>query len=224
MVSNFGKKELTWHTEVLPSNTKKALDILSKQSWLKKSEWYLAGGTALALFEGNRQSVDLDFFLPRSDFRIAALLKHFTNIDWETHIAKEGTIYGKLAGAKVSFIAYPFFVPQHKPAWYGNVRVLRPADIAVMKLIAISQRGKKRDFFDMYWCIKNILSLDEILLRLKTQYPTVTHDYHHILKSLVYFDDAEADPMPKTMFRASWKEVKRFFQSQAKTAILKLLK
>lgn len=224
MVSNFGKKELTWHTGVLPSNTKKALDILSKQAWLKKTEWYLAGGTALALFTGNRQSVDLDFFLPRSDFRIAALLKHFAGLDWETHIAKEGTIYGKLAGAKVSFIAYPFFVRQCQPAWYGNIRILRPIDIAVMKMIAISQRGKKRDFFDMYWCLKNIISLDEILLRLKTQYPTVTHDYHHILKSLVYFNDAEADPMPKIMFRASWPEVKRFFQSQAKVAVLKLLK
>jgi len=79
-----------------------------------------------------------------------------------------------------------------------QIKILRPLDIAVMKIIAISQRGRKRDFLE----------------RLKTQYPTVAHDYHHILKSLVYFNDAESDPDPENYFKASWKDVKNYFEKE----------
>ena len=85
----------------------------------------------------------------------------------------------------------------------------------MMKIIAISQRGRKRDFFDLYWCAKNIESLEQAMLRLDEQYPTVRHNYHHIIKSLDYFDDAENDPAPKIFFKASWKEVKNFFRKEA---------
>jgi len=83
-----------------------------------------------------------------------------------------------------------------------------------MKVIAISQRGRKRDFFDLYWCAKNLEPLEKLIGRLKTQYPSVAHDYHHILKSLVYFHDAENDPEPMIYFKASWKEVKNFFKKE----------
>ena len=83
-----------------------------------------------------------------------------------------------------------------------------------MKVITISQRGRKRDFIDLYWCAKNIEPLYEIIMRLKTQYPTVSHNYHHILKSLVYFPDAENDPMPSLYFDVSWTAVKIFFQKE----------
>jgi hypothetical protein len=62
-------------------------------------------------------------------------------------INKDRTIYAVLFGAKISFISYPFFVPQQKFIQYGSVKILHQIDVAVMKIIAISQRGKKRDFF-----------------------------------------------------------------------------
>ena len=196
----------------MPNKTKKALDFLSKGEWLKKSKWYLAGGTALALQAGHRKSVDLDFFTAEKDFDTKKFLSIFaSNPDWKTQVEDKNTIYGELFGAKISFIAYPFFVPKQKFISYGFVRVLNSMDIAVMKITAISQRGRKRDFFDLYWCAKNIEPLEKIIKRLKTQYPSVAHDYHHILKSLVYFDDAESDPPPELNFKASWKEVKNFF-------------
>jgi len=89
--------------------------------------------------------------------------------------------------------------------------VLDKTDIAVMKITAISQRGRKRDFFDLYWCAINIEPLKNTIKRLKTQYPGIAHNYHHILKSLVYFDDAESDPEPEIYFEVNWKEVKKFY-------------
>lgn len=204
------KEQIIWHTDVLPRRTKKALDFLSAKKWLKNSPWYLAGGTALALQTGHRSSVDLDFFSPKK-FNNNILLKSFDNDSWRTDISAEGTIYGTLLDAKVSFIFYPFFYPAKKPLNYGFIKILTPEDIAVMKIIAISQRGRKRDFFDLYWCAKNIAPLKEFILKLKTQYPSVAHDYHHILTSLVYFTDAETDPKPKINFNADWPQVKKFF-------------
>ncbi len=212
MVSS-SKKQITWHIEALPCHTKKALELLSKQSWLGRFSLYLAGGTALALSAGHRNSVDLDFFSAEK-FNNNLLLNHLTGDSWKTDINTEGTIYGTLMGAKVSFIFYPFFRPIKKPLTHGFVKILKPEDIAVMKIIAISQRGRKRDFFDLYWCAKNIAPLKEFILKLKIQYPSVAHDYHHILKSLVYFADAENDPEPKLNFNANWRQIKKFFTNE----------
>lgn len=205
-------KKLEWHYETLPVETKRALDFFSGEAWLHESGWYLAGGTALALQVGNRKSFDLDFFTQQKDFSENGLLSHFADTkDWSTTLEEKNTIYGELSGAKVSFIAYSGFIPKHEPLLHGQVKVLNPTDIAVMKVTAISQRGKKRDFFDLYWCAKNVEPLESTVRRLPEQYPSVAHDYHHILKSMVYFEDAESDPDPEIYFGASWGEVKDFF-------------
>jgi hypothetical protein len=206
--------EIIWRDDILPRNTKKALVFLSSQDWLRESKWYLAGGTALALQEGHRTSLDLDFFYPDKEFDLEALLGKFQGSDWVADVAREGTVYGRVCNAKVSFIAYPFFIPKESYAWYGLVRVLKPKDIAVMKIVAISQRGKKRDFVDLYWYVKEHEPLGDILSRLPGQYPSVAHNYHHILKSLMYFEDAEQDPMPKIFFNATWREIKKYFERE----------
>lgn len=208
------KIQSEWRFETLPKATKNALDFLAKQKWLKGTRWYLAGGTALALYEGHRVSLGLDFFTPRKTFYSKDVLVELDDKDWKVYVAEAGTIYASFHSAKVSFIAYPFFIPKEKMAQYGNVKVLQPRDIAVMKIIAISQRGRKRDFVDLYWYVKNYESLSNIVARLPEQYPIVAHDYHHILKSLMYFQDAEIDLMPKLFFEADWKDIKRYFQRE----------
>jgi len=208
-------KKLNWHYETVPAETKVALDFLSKEKWLESSHWYLAGGTALALQSGNRKSVDLDFFTTEKNFDVEELLANFVgNTNWQTSVEEKNTIYGVLCKAKVSFIAYPFFVPKLTMNKHGTINVLAPIDIAVMKIIAVSQRGRKRDFFDLYWCAKNIEPLDSLIRKLKVQYPSVAHDYNHILKSLVYFEDAEVDPEPEIYFKCGWDEIKAFFETE----------
>lgn len=195
--------------KVLFPSTKKALDYLSHQDWI--SNWYLAGGTALALQFGYRQSVDLDFFTSRKDFDIQVLIDTFQNTDWTTTSRENITVYGELFGAQISFIGYPQFMPQHPFHPYGIVQILDAYDIAVMKIMAVSQRGAKRDFYDLYWYSMNKEPLPEVLKRIPIQYPNRNHNFHHLLKSLTYFDDAEQDPDPVIFFDTTWQKVKEFF-------------
>ena len=224
-IMDTASQKLNWHYETLPSYTKKALDFLSAEKWLKDSQWYLAGGTALALQSGNRKSFDLDFFTEKKDFDEKKLIAHFLeNKNWVTNVEDKNTIYGELFKAKISFIAYPFFIPKQEPHWHGTIRVIDKTDVAVMKITAVSQRGKKRDFFDLYWCANNIEPLENIIKRLKIQYPDIAHNYHHILKSLVYFEDAENDPEPEIYFDADWKKVKKFFTKEIPTIANKIMR
>lgn len=213
------------HLEVLPPATKKAFLKCTEVSFFADTPWYLAGGTALGLQVAHRQSVDLDFFTPQKFLSRARLEREmFKHGDWVTSFGDEGTLYGKFLKAKVSFIAYPFFRPSNDQLQCGTLRILKPHDIAAMKIIAVSQRGRKRDFVDLYWYCLNREPLLEVIRHAINQYPGQEQNIPHFLKSLSYFDDAEADPMPKVFFDADWKKIKKFFERETKLATQKLLK
>lgn len=208
----------------LPLATRRAFSYLTKLELLTKSQWYLAGGTALCLQVGHRQSVDLDFFTPQKSFNVSSFEeKLLTTGVWQTTLSREKTLYGKLMKSKVSFIAYPFFRPSEQILKCGNVRILTPNDIAVMKILALSQRGRKRDFVDLYWYCLNREPLEAIIQRIWRQYPGREHNLPHILKSLTYFEDAENDPMPRLFFEADWRSIKAYFQDVAPKLVNKFL-
>jgi len=84
-----------------------------------------------------------------------------------------------------------------------------------MKLDAICDRGTKRDFVDLYFMCKKI-SLPRVFPLYDKKYQTLANNKVHLLKSLVYFADADMDEMPRMLKDISWKEVKRFFIEQVK--------
>lgn len=92
--------------------------------------------------------------------------------------------------------------------------MILPSDIAAMKIIAISQRGRKRDFVDLYWRCINREPVSKTIIRAIEGYPSQKNNVNHILRSLVYFDDADQDPMPKIFFKATWREIKEYFRRE----------
>src|SRR3989344_268545 len=212
------------HFEALPADTKQALEAFSKMPLFRGGGWYLAGGTALALQVGHRQSVDLDFFTPESNFdRLALEGLLLKTGDWNTTSATAGTLYGEYTGAKASFIAYPFFVASGTFTRFGTIKILPAEDIAVMKIIAISQRCRKRDFIDLYWYTQNQEPLETVLSRVQKHYPTKNLNFPHFIKSLTYFAEAEDDPMPTLFFDATWEQVKKYFRAEVPRIARKLI-
>ncbi|MBU1327505.1 hypothetical protein KKB64_02740 [Patescibacteria group bacterium] len=68
-------------------------------------------------------------------------------------------------------------------------------------------RGSKKDFIDIYFLLKRY-SLAELLSLTKKKYAASDYSQTHILKSLIYFVDAEDQPMPRMHKQVHWQEVK----------------
>lgn len=88
-------------------------------------------------------------------------------------------------------------------------------DIACTKLITISMRGSKKDFIDLYFILQQT-TLQALFAKLDEKYVNVQYNYPHILKSLVYFNDADNQPMPRMHKDFSWENVKGSIVKQVK--------
>ena len=199
--------------QVLPGNTKTILALLEKAEIIQKA--YLAGGTALALQLGHRISYDLDFFTSEEFDEVALLpkIKKISNFQLE-RIAWR-TILGKIEDVRFSifYYKYPILYSVKK---FGVINIVDVRDIAAMKIAAIASRGTKRDFVDLYFICKEGLSLEEILQLYDEKYENLATTKTHIMKSLIYFEDAEPDEMPGLLKEIKWKQVKKYFESEVK--------
>jgi len=169
--------------------------------------FYLAGGTAVALHLGHRRSIDLDWFAPEvSDSASLANELCEEGIRFVTEAIAPGTLLGTVRGVRVSMIRnrYPMLAAaQARP---GGIRVAARADLAAMKLLAVAQSGAKKDFVDIYALGQRSNSLRQMVRWYQKKYALA--DFTHLLRSLAYFDDADAERLPKMLWDVSWRTVK----------------
>lgn len=179
--------------------------------------FYLVGGTALALQFGHRISVDLDLFTQHPIDKIGLLDKLETS--FEVLIETEGAnmLITNINTIKVDFVkmSYPILFP---PIIDEGVRMLEIRDIAPMKLKAVTQRGSKKDFYDIYYLLET-LSLAEMLDLFSQKFKQ--YEVFHVLKSLNYFEDAENYPDPIVFDKTvSWNNVKTAIRTAVKSLTL----
>lgn len=93
-----------------------------------------------------------------------------------------------------------------------NITMASPIEIAAMKIGAITARGRKRDFVDLF-CLLQRYSLPTILAAFLRKYPEATMEL--AVRSLFYFEDADQDPEPKCFFSYDWNNVKQVIKSEA---------
>lgn len=200
--------------QALPKGTRRNLALLAKAGLT--APFYLAGGTAAALHLGHRISVDLDFFGPEpfDSAQLAAQLSDLGKFRLER--LAEDTLLGELRGVRISFFRYRYPLIA-EPVSVLGITVASLEDIAAMKLDAISRRGTRRDFIDLYFIAQSGLALPEALQWYQRKYAGLNLNLVHLVKSLAYFADAEADPMPQMLVDLSWDEVKRFFEREARS-------
>lgn len=198
--------------KVLFGKTKNILALLAKSRLLKEA--YLAGGTACALHLGHRVSYDLDFFTFKK-FRVSLLAKNLEKIKgFKLERTAWGTILGNFNKIRFSLFYYPYSLLYPFQNFEGT-KIADLRDIAAMKIAAISERGTKRDFIDLYAICQKI-SLKKCLSLYNRKYGKLASDLFHILKSLIYFEDAEREPMPKMLISTSWGKIKNFFKKEVK--------
>jgi hypothetical protein len=86
-------------------------------------------------------------------------------------------------------------------------------DISAMKLSAVTGRGSKKDFIDLFFVCR-LHSIDEIFKWATKKFPEHPNFVVQAAKALVYFEDAEKEPMPKMLKSADWKVIKSFFEKE----------
>lgn len=211
------------HIKCLPKHGQKVLSSL--KGIILKNHFILAGGTALALQLGHRISVDLDFFT-QSEFSTESILQEVQNLRLDPQLLQEerGTLTTLIEGVKVSMFYYPYpFI--EKIVNIKGVPIAGILDIASMKIIAISQRGAKRNFIDLYFILQNI-PFWKIAQNMIERYGANRINPVLIGKSLVYFRDAENDPEPQYCRKAmpKWEVIKRFFIKNVRQMVIDLQK
>lgn len=182
------------------------LELLIKLMQMPELEpFVLVGGTALALQIGHRISVDLDLFAhqPFDNLRMTKQLSVLGKV--EVINTSPSILQMTINEVKVDMVNYPYdFIQNYETV--ENVRLLPIDKIAVMKLMAIANRGTKRDFVDLYFLLKKY-SFMEIMQFFSLYFPHVNP--FHILKSLSYFEDAENQTMPTMLEKTDWEKVKK---------------
>ncbi len=198
--------------------------VLSARAWetvrkLKSlhanGDWVLAGGTGLALQLGHRVSHDLDFFT-EVDFDSASLRAELAKRGkLEVQAQAVNTLHTMFDGVRLSYLRAeaPFLFP---PIEYRDLRIADNRDIAAMKIMAIAGRGSRKDFVDLYAYLEaggDFPSLMEVVDR---KYASTSMNKMHVLRSLVFFEDAESEPMPRILRSVTWKTIRARLEEEAR--------
>jgi len=177
--------------------------------------FYLAGGTALALHLGHRRSGDFDFFRGK-DFLPQDLLSSLRETGMVRVLQEAtGTLTVMLREVPTSFFRYdyPLLRPLHESPW--SLSLADPEDIAAMKLAALAGRGSRKDFVDLYVYTREVAPLEQTFSRFREKYRGVSVDAYHLVRSLTFFEDAEAEPMPEMLVPLAWDQITAFFRAEA---------
>ena len=200
--------------KVLDERRKTLLKKIVKNTPVEKS--YLAGGTALALQLGHRISYDFDWLALESfdPEKVSTELKAIGTL--KNVSISRGTFHGTLEGIRITWLYYPnpLLNPLVSPTELPGLKMASLEDLGLMKIVAISSRGAKRDFFDLYQVCQSKVNIKELIKKLPQKYPYSEVNLYHQIKSLSYFEDAEHDPTPDCIANITWPEVKEFFTIQ----------
>jgi hypothetical protein len=171
----------------------------------------LGGGTSLALQIGHRKSFDFDFFYSQPikknwliklrDIFGKKLLRPTIDSPDELTVILDPDI-------KLTLLHYPF--PHlHKPRLLNGLKILDVRDVASSKAYAVGRRGAWRDYVDIFFLLKNHLSLKTIIGESKKRFQGV-FDSRLFLQQLVYFDDLDDKLVDLVDPKISDKQIKNF--------------
>jgi len=183
-----------------------------KKSALSNNLFYLAGGTGLAMILAHRKSYDFDFF-SKDQFSTEKLLEIIVKSFEEDEVIlseiKEDTLIVFINNIQVSFFQYNYPLLKNIIKKDG-LCIASLEDILAMKVIAIIQRGTKKDFIDL-WTImgEKKYSLQDTFIFCKTKYGKAFSE-SIALKALTYFKDAEEETPEEKESNFSWESIKKY--------------
>ncbi len=213
---------VSFYGEAVTPACLKALRYVRQHSFI--ADFYLAGGTALALHIGHRVSTDLEWFsttdpllTPKRETISLALGK---SDQFEVASEQDGMLYTRLFGVDVNFIHehHPLLEPSVK---YADVQLASPTDVGLMKLAAINSGGTRRDFVDLF-CLRGVVTLNQLLDLATIKYADRPNFLVASGQALTCFEEAEQQPMPDMLVPVTWSDVRAYCEAAARWLAHKL--
>lgn len=175
-----------FHKEILNENQIELLPLIGEF----KREYYLVGGTAIALYLGHRRSIDYALFK-------LSVLNRKKNLDKIQSLGFKPIVTWNVADqmnlivneVKLTFFQYPFQIKSNN-VFDGIVRIPDLLDLAAMKAYALGRRSKWKDYVDLYFLLNDKFTLGEISNRATEIYGDLFSD--KLFRSqLSYFEDVD---------------------------------
>jgi len=169
--------------------------------------YLLVGGTAVALYLGHRESNDLDFMTSQPTPSNVTITR-IHELDPQFHIisASDYSVHAELEGVRVSYLWQPGIQLNAGPS-INHVPLASLDTLAALKCNAIANRGARKDFIDLYAFLQAGWDFDHILEA--TNHHARSLNVAHLLRNMVYFQDAELDPTPKLYRPWPWSQIKK---------------
>ena len=199
--------------EILDSERINLLETICNN--IDLSQFYLAGGTSLSLQMKLRKSFDFDFFTQDSfneNVLFHSIDELFPNEIQVINLNK-GTCNLIIKGIQISFFEYPYaLIKQTIPAVpITELKLASIEDIAAMKMSAIGGRGARKDFFDLFFILKNTQITPEMLVQYIQMKYGENYNFSYMLMGLDYFEDADNEILPEQFVDFDWNQAKKFF-------------
>lgn len=198
----------------------KQQQVLGELAVSRAFDYYLAGGTALALQLGHRTSLDFDFYSKEkleSEKFVTCLKRSLPSI--EISRQTDDTFQAVAFGVNISVFSYPYQLLQAFID-YPPIQLASLEDIAAMKIVALVQRARQRDFWDVYYLIER-LGIKNVIASAYRKYPWYEENNQIVLRALTYFEDADSDEEVGrvTIFdkHLRWTDVKEKIRQEVKT-------
>ena len=175
-----------FHKEILNDKQIELLPLVGEF----KREYYLVGGTAIALYLGHRRSIDFDLFkfasLNRKKNLEKVQLSGFPSLVTWNVTDQMNLVVNEV---KVTFFQYPFQIKADN-VFDNIIRLPELLDLAAMKAYALGRRSKWKDYVDLYFLLKEKFSFEEISQRAIAIYGELFSD--KLFRSqLSYFEDVD---------------------------------
>jgi hypothetical protein len=199
------------HQEIL---SQAQIELLSLVSHFKR-EFYLVGGTAIALQIGHRRSIDFDLF-KEGALNHKKILDIISTNKLKCVVTRrvEEQLNLIVNDVKFTFFQYPYKI-KSSVNFKDYFRMPALLDLAAMKAFALGRRSKWKDYVDMYFIIKHYFSTDQIADRATSIFGQLFSE-KLFRAQLCYFDDVDyTEPVDFITTPVVESEIRKFLTETA---------
>lgn len=203
------------HSQIFNHNQIKLLPLVKEF----KKEFYLVGGTAIALHIGHRRSIDFDLFKFNA-LKPKNIIQTISKFEYKYNITRRVDEQLNVNVNEVKFTFYQFPFKINAPENHEDIlRLPTLLDLAAMKAYALGRRSKWKDYVDLYFILKEHFNIEQISKRTIELFGQLFSE-KLFRAQLCYFEDIDYSETVEFLYEDIDEEEIRAFLTDKATDIL----